>query len=276
MTDNYSFIKVIRLPNFVTHVQLDRPNKLNALSISLWREIGKVFEYLADDEDTRVIVLSGNGKHFCVGIDLNDIQNGIGGDESTDMARKGRNIRKQILEYQALFNQIENCLKPVVVLVHGYCLGAGIDLITACDIRIATAETVFSVKEVDIGMAADVGTLNRLPKVVGNDSWIKDICYSARHFKADEALKFGLISQVYSNKEEAFKMVFEMANNMGLKSPVAVQGTKAVLNYARDHTIRESLEFVANWNASQLMTDDLVQSVVAAMAKGAKPTFSKL
>uniref|UniRef100_A0A0K0EV30 Delta(3,5)-Delta(2,4)-dienoyl-CoA isomerase, mitochondrial n=1 Tax=Strongyloides venezuelensis TaxID=75913 RepID=A0A0K0EV30_STRVS len=274
----YSFIKIEKLPQFVTHLQLDRPQKFNALNIELWKEIGNVFKMLSEDEDTRVIVLSGNGKNFCSGIDLFEIQKFLNNSMTDDLdnARKSRKIRNKILELQSYFTLIEECLKPVIVVIHGLCIGAGIDLITACDIRFSTTDTVFSVKEVDIGMAADVGTLNRLPKIVGNEGWVKEICFTGRNFSSDEAFKNGLVNQVYDDKKICLMKALQLAEMIGEKSPVAVQGTKGILNYARDHTVKESLEYVANWNASQLNTNDLLESVTAFITKSGKPQYSKL
>lgn len=274
----YSFIKLEKLPNFVTHVQLNRPKKFNALNIQLWKEIGDVFKMLMEDECTRVIVLSGNGKNFCAGIDLYESQNLFNNPEMDDLdnARKSRKLRNTIFKLQSYFNVIEECLKPVIVVVHGLCIGAGVDLITACDIRFATTDAIFSVKEVDIGMAADVGTLNRLPKIVGNDGWIKEICYTGRNFTSDEGYKNGLIGHIFDDKKTCLKKALELAEFIGEKSPIAVQGTKSILNYSRDHTIKDSLEYTANWNASQLLTNDLIESVGAFITKSGKPQYSKL
>ncbi|CEF71251.1 Delta(3,5)-Delta(2,4)-dienoyl-CoA isomerase, mitochondrial [Strongyloides ratti] len=274
----YSFIKIERLPNFVTHVQLNRPKKFNALNIKLWKEIGDAFKMLTEDENTRVIVLSGNGKNFCAGIDLYDSQKLFNNPEMDDLdnARKSRKIRNTILELQSYFNVIEECLKPVIVVVHGLCIGAGVDMITACDIRFATTDAIFSVKEVDIGMAADVGTLNRLPKIVGNEGWIKEISFTGKNFTSDEGYKNGLIGHIYEDKETCLNKAIQLAQIIGEKSPVAVQGTKAILNYARDHTVKESLDYVANWNSSQLITNDLIESVGAFITKSGKPKYSKL
>uniref|UniRef100_A0A0N4ZHS5 Delta(3,5)-Delta(2,4)-dienoyl-CoA isomerase, mitochondrial n=1 Tax=Parastrongyloides trichosuri TaxID=131310 RepID=A0A0N4ZHS5_PARTI len=278
MNKTFSLIKLERFPNYVTHIQLNRPQKFNALNMIIWKEIGDVFKILANDENTRVIVLSGNGKHFCSGIDLFDIQKAFSNSEMNDLdsARRGRRLRNHILELQSHFNSIEECLKPVIVVTHGFCLGAGIDMITACDIRLSTNDVTFSVKEVDIGMAADVGTLNRLPKIVGNEGWVKEICFTGRNFDSNEALKNGFVNEVHQDKNACLKRAFQIANLIGSKSPVAVQGTKAVLNYARDHSVKESLEYVANWNASQLNTDDLIESIAAFISKNGNPQYAKL
>ncbi|CAJ0607571.1 unnamed protein product [Cylicocyclus nassatus] len=168
------------------------------------------------------------------------------------------------------------CCKPVIAAVHGVCFGGGIDIISACDIRHCTQDALFSVKEVDVGLAADVGSLNRLPKICGNESWLKEVALTARNFGADEALKFDLVSHVYATQEEMVKGVLDTAKKIAEKSPVAVQGTKIVLNYSRDHTVEEGLQFVATWNQSQLMTEDIPKSGLAVMTKSPMPPFAKI
>uniref|UniRef100_A0A914ZDJ1 Uncharacterized protein n=1 Tax=Panagrolaimus superbus TaxID=310955 RepID=A0A914ZDJ1_9BILA len=182
----------------------------------------------------------------------------------------------KIISYQKAFRAIEECPKPVIAAIHGACIGGGIDLITACDIRVAAAESTFCVKEVDIGMAADTGSLNRLPKICGNESWVREIALTARRFDETEALQHDLVSKVYDNREDMMKGVEKMAQTIAAKSPVAIQGTKIVLNYSRDHSIQDSLNFVANWNMSQLITEDVPKAAMAVFQKQPQPNFAKL
>ncbi|KHJ76114.1 enoyl-CoA hydratase/isomerase family protein [Oesophagostomum dentatum] len=234
------------------------------------RDMKTTFDKLADEPKCRAIVVSGNGKSFCAGIDL---QMGMGKligmlmDEDLDVGRKGRMLRRFITEAQNGFTALETCPKPVIAAVHSHCIGAGIDLITACDIRYASSDAIFNIKEVDIGMAADVGTLNRIQKVVGNNSWVRELAFTARDVSADEALDFGLISRIYDNNKELIEGALDLAKTIAEKSPIAVQGTKEVLNHARNHTIEESLDFVKTWNMSQLQAADLRNSAMAAMNK---------
>uniref|UniRef100_A0A1I7U8M4 Delta(3,5)-Delta(2,4)-dienoyl-CoA isomerase, mitochondrial n=1 Tax=Caenorhabditis tropicalis TaxID=1561998 RepID=A0A1I7U8M4_9PELO len=274
--DSLKLIKVENLGDFVYKVSLNRPSKFNALNMEIWKEIGDCFQWIDEDSDCRVVILQGEGKHFCSGLDLGGVSFLNEDDGDKDSARKGRAILKTIKFMQKQFTYIDECSKPVIVAMHGYCLGAAIDISTACDVRVSTKDAILSVKEVDIGMAADVGTLNRLPKVVGNHSWIKDICLTARHFSAGEALQFGLLSRVFDTREEMINEVQKMAKLIASKSPVGVQGTKNVLNYARDHTIENSLNYVATWNMSQLFTDDLIKASMASFSKQPQPPFSKL
>ncbi|CCD65834.1 Delta(3,5)-Delta(2,4)-dienoyl-CoA isomerase, mitochondrial [Caenorhabditis elegans] len=278
MSSKYNSLKLVKVKNvgdFVYKVSLNRPSKFNALNMVIWKEIGDCFQLIDEDPECRVVILQGEGKHFCSGLDLSEVTF-LNGEEADDSARRGRSILRTIKFMQKQFTYIDECSKPVILAMHGYCLGAALDIATACDVRVATKDAVLSVKEVDIGMAADVGTLNRLPKIVGNHSWIKDISLSARHFSAGEALQFGLLSRVYDTREEMINEVLKMAKLIALKSPVGVQGTKNALNYARDHTVENSLNYVATWNMSQLFTDDIMKASMASLSKQPTPPFSKL
>uniref|UniRef100_A0A7E4V4A4 Delta(3,5)-Delta(2,4)-dienoyl-CoA isomerase, mitochondrial n=1 Tax=Panagrellus redivivus TaxID=6233 RepID=A0A7E4V4A4_PANRE len=275
---NFEHLIVMRLAPFVTNVQLNRPAQRNALNGHLWQEIGAVFNFLSTDPDTRVVIISGNGKAFCAGLDLKDSQDILQTptDASDDPARRARRFREKIVSYQAAFKAIEDCPKPVIAAIHGSCIGGGVDLITACDIRVACSETVFCIKEVDIGMAADTGSLNRLPKICGNESWVREIALTARRFDETEALQHDLISKVYDNRDDMIKGCEKLAISIASKSPVAIQGTKVILNYSRDHSVTDSLNFVANWNMSQLMTEDIPKAALAVFNKQPPPNFAKL
>uniref|UniRef100_A0A1I7UGU8 Delta(3,5)-Delta(2,4)-dienoyl-CoA isomerase, mitochondrial n=1 Tax=Caenorhabditis tropicalis TaxID=1561998 RepID=A0A1I7UGU8_9PELO len=255
---------------YVYNVKLNRPAKLNTFTMEMWREFKKVIDGLAEDPKCRSIIVSGEGKSFCAGIDLaaglSDIIRVIQ-DDSMEIGRKGRAVRRFIGEIQDCFTALEKCPKPIIAAVHSHCLGAGIDLITACDIRIATQDANFSIREVDIGLAADIGTLNRIQKVVGNDSWTREVALTARDFGADEAHRYGLISRIVDDRHSLNEKSIELAARIAEKSPIAVQGTKETLNYARDHSTDDSLNFIRTWNMSQLLSTDLMNSTMAAMNK---------
>ncbi|KAK7882152.1 hypothetical protein WMY93_028326 [Mugilogobius chulae] len=200
------------------------------------------------------------------------------GDRLAGEARISWNMRKIISKYQDTFSVIEKCPKPVVVAVHGACVGGGVDLITACDIRLCTQDAWFQVKEVDIGLAADVGTLQRLPKVIGSRSLVNELALTARRLYADEALSCGLVSRVFVDKEAMMSAAMAMAEQIAARSPVAVQGTKVNLLYSRDHSVQEGLNYMAAWNMSMLQTQDVMKSAQASMEKKGPEsiTFSKL
>ncbi len=159
--------------------------------------------------------------------------------------------------------------------MHGFSFGLAVDISTCADIRICTEDVKLAVKEVDIGLAADIGTLSRLPKVVGNFSWIKDVALSARVFGAEEAFRVGFVSQVHPTKDKAIQAAMKMAELLTSKSPVAVQGTKELLNHARDHSLADSLRYTGVWNSAALQTSDVERAMLSGLKK-TKPTFEKL
>lgn len=236
------------------------------------------FNQIAEDSECRVVVFSGAGKIFTAGIDLMDMASDIMQPEGDDTARISWNLRHIIAKYQETFSVIEKCPKPVIVAVHGGCIGGGVDLITACDIRLCTQDAWFQVKEVDVGLAADVGTLQRLPKVIGSRSLVNELALTARKMYADEAKSCGLVSRVFPDKETMMAGALEMAGEIASRSPVAVQGTKINLIFSRDHSVPEGLNYMATWNMSMLQTHDLMKSAQAAMEKKTPKdiVFSKL
>lgn len=163
----------------------------------------------------------------------------------------------------------------MICVLHGYCLGLAIDIACATDIRISTSDATFSVKEVDMGLAADIGTLSRLPKITGSQSWVKDVCLSARPFYPDEALRVGFVSEVQDSKDSALRRGIEIASVLAEKSPVAVQGTKALINYSAGRSVSDGLRYTQVWNSAALQASDLPISMTAATQKRT-PKFEKL
>ncbi|KAH0538953.1 hypothetical protein FGG08_004468 [Glutinoglossum americanum] len=245
---------------------------------AMWVELKAIFDRLSIDPAVRAILLTGAGeKAFSAGLDVEAATSSgplskIGG---KDPARAATALRRHILEFQDCVSSIEKCEKPVIIVLHGYSLGLAIDICTAADIRLCASNTRFAVKEVDNGLAADIGTLSRLPKIVSSFSWVKDVCLSARPFGADEALRVGFISGVYGNKDEAVKEGLKLAASIAGKSPVAVQGTKELLNWSRDHTVADGLRYTSVWNSGALQSKDLSSAMLSALQRRT-PTFEKL
>ena len=238
------------------------------------------FKTISQDQDCRAVIITGNGKHFTAGLDLSDVVQGDLGSAMSgdgDVARKFVSLRRTVQAYQSSFTAIEECAKPVIAAVHAACIGGGVDLITAADIRYCTSDAYFQVKEVDIGMAADVGTLQRLPKVVGSESLVRELALTARQMFADEAHRCGLVSRVLPDRESLLAAALDVAGMIAARSPVAVQGTKHQLIYARDHSVKEALEYIATWNAAMLQSEDVMKAAMASMSrKGPPAVFSKL
>lgn len=260
----------VELADNIAHVQINRPEKINAMNAAFWSEIVEIFQWIDDTDEVRVVVLSGNGKHFSSGIDLMMLA-GVANELGKDVGRNARLLRRKILNLQTSFNAVDNCRKPVLAAIQGYCLGGAIDLIAACDMRYAAEDAQFSIKEIDIGMAADVGTLQRLPRIIG-DGMLRELAYTGRTFSAEEARSMGLVNRVYSDKDTLLEGVFDIARDIAAKSPIAVTGTKEMISYMRDHRIDDGLEYVATWNAAMLQSNDLRVAMAAHMSKQ-KPEF---
>lgn len=256
---------VVELSGNVAHVQINRPEKINAMNAAFWTEIIDIFQWIDDTDAVRAVVLSGAGKHFSSGIDLMMLAS-VANDLGKDVGRNARLLRRKILELQASFNAVDNCRKPVLAAIQGYCIGGAIDLISACDMRYAAEDAQFSIKEIDIGMAADVGTLQRLPRIIG-DGMLRELAYTGRQFGAEEARSIGLVNRVYADQDSLLAGVMEIARQIAAKSPIAVTGTKAMISYMRDHTVNDGLEYVATWNSAMLQSNDLRVAIAAHMSK---------
>lgn len=275
---NFETLKLSTPAEFVVHVELNRPDRLNAFNKRMWIEIGQCFERLHDDPDCRAIVLSGgSAKHFTAGIDLLDMMKVSQQlSEIDEVSRRARFFEGMIKLYQNSISSLERCYKPVIAAVHAACVGAGVDMITAADIRYCSKDAWFQVKEVDIGMAADVGTLQRLPKVIGNQSLARELCFTARKVKSDEAAACGLISKVFETREDLIRGAVELASELASKSPLALQATKKNIVYSLDHTNQEGLDQICEMNMINLQSEDFINAVMAQQTKGEKPVFAKL
>ncbi|XP_032683484.1 delta(3,5)-Delta(2,4)-dienoyl-CoA isomerase, mitochondrial isoform X2 [Odontomachus brunneus] len=274
---NYKTLAISIPKPFVYMVKLNRPEKLNAINPTMWQEFKECFETLGKDPECRVIILSATGKAFCAGIDLQgmmQLSQNIA--EYDDIARKCKYMKNQIRDYQDTFNAIEKCPKPVIAAVHGACIGAGVDMVSATDIRYCSSDAYFQIKEIDIGMAADVGTLQRFPKIVGSDSLVRELVYTARKYPAAEALKDGFVNRMLDNEESLLRKSIEIAEDISKKSPVATQISKISMLYSRDHSVQEGLEHIAMYNQVMLQSEDLLNAVMAQATKGDPPIFSNL
>ncbi|KAF9741667.1 enoyl-hydratase isomerase family protein [Paraphaeosphaeria minitans] len=279
----YEYFNVTFPAEYVAHVEINRPEKLNAFVEQMWLNLSAIFKRLSHDSNIRSIILTGSGdRAFTAGLDVTVIDRspqaasqGTLSQSSSDSARTATALRRHIFEFQGCITALEKCEKPIIAALHGISYGLALDISLACDIRLCAADTRFSIKEVDIGLAADIGTLSRLPKAVGNFSWVKDVCLSARIFGSDEAEKVGLVSGVYGGKAEVVSEGLKLASLIASKSPVAVQGTKEILNYSRDRSVEEGLRYTAVWNQAMLQTQDVKDAMLSGLQKKT-PRFSKL
>ncbi|KAH9855729.1 ClpP/crotonase [Lenzites betulinus] len=268
-----TFVKVSSPGPYVAYVELLR-NPVNAFNELFWTELGQVFDKISQEPSVRAVVLaSALPKFFSAGIDFAALSLPNNG---SDPSRIAFQLRKHILGFQDCISALERCPFPVIVAAHGIAFGLSVDIISACDVRYAASNAVFAIKEVDVGLAADIGSLARLPKIVGNHSLLHELSYTGRNFTAVEAEKLGLVSQVVQGgRDEVIAAALQLAQQIAEKSPVAVLGTKHLLHHARDHTVRENLEYTAVWNSAMLQTKDLGDAVKAAQKKQ-KPTFGPL
>lgn len=276
-TPEFKTLLVTKPKPFVFHVELHRPKNYNAMTKLMWEEVKQCFEGLAVNPDCRAIVLSASGKHFCAGIDLNDLMKlGQELSEIDDVARKGALLERLIKLYQDSLTSLELCNKPIIAAVHSACIGAGVNMIAAADIRYCTEDAFFSVKEVEIGMAADVGVLQRLPKCINSASLARELCLTGRRFDCHEAHSCGLVSKLFADKDALLHGAIQIAENIAEKSPLAVQATKKNLVYSQSRTNQEGLDQIREINKLYLQSEDFANAAASQLTKGEKPVFSKL
>jgi enoyl-CoA hydratase len=242
----------LSIQDHIATVRLNRPDKANAMNAMMWQDIRRAFDWLDAQPEARVAVLDGEGRHFTAGIDLQMMMGIAPQIQDPCDGRMRERLRRIILDMQDTLTSLERCRKPVLAAIHGACVGGGIDLICCADMRYSSADAYFSIKEIDIGMVADVGTLQRLPKLIGSQGLVREI---------------GLVNRVFESREALQAGVREIAAAIANKSPLSIRGTKEQLNYARDHSVADGLNYIATWNAAMLMSKDLTEAMTANMQK---------
>jgi enoyl-CoA hydratase len=262
----------VELTDGVSEISLNRGERANAMNGPMWQELRTAFRWADVTAAVRVVVLSGAGRNFCAGIDLELLRLLAEADTNHDPARSREGLRRLILDLQDCLSTIERCRKPVIAAIHGACIGGAVDLVTCCDMRYAAADAQFSVREIDIGMTADVGTLQRLPRLVP-DGIVRELAYTGRNVDSAEAQAIGLVNRVFDSHEALMSGVRKIALTIAGKSPLAIRGTKEMLNYGRDHSIADGLNYIATWNAAMLMSADLNEAM-AALREKRPPNFA--
>ena len=257
----------VSITDKVAHVKLDRGPNLNTMIPSFWSELPEIINEISDEGKARAIVISSTGKHFCAGMDLAVFtEGGLGEGGKTERGRRNALTRESALHLQESFTCFEKARMPVLVAIQGGCVGGAVDMVTAADMRYATEDAWFCIQEINIGMTADVGTLQRLPKIIP-DSKMREMAYTGRRMYADEARETGLVSDTYESQEEMLAAANELAKVIASKSPVAIYGLKAVMNYSRDHSVNEGLEYNALWSGAMLSQKDMTEAITANMEK---------
>ena len=276
MTSKFESFK-LEIESNIANIILSRPEQLNSMSRKFWVELPEILEEVNRNSEIRVLIISSTGKHFCAGMDLSAFDNGVANipkEKRPDNARIGEALYRSAKELQEYISKLEKIRVPVIAAIHGGCIGGAVDLVTACDVRLATTDAFFCIQEINIGMAADVGTLQRLPRIIP-DSKMRELAYTGRRMLADEAKESGLVSDVYNSQEEMVNAAKEMANEIAKKSPIAIYGLKALMNYSRDHTISDSLDFNALWSGAMLSQRDMEEAIKAFVEKR-EATFGKM
>ena len=263
----------------VAHLRLNRPDAYNSMIREFWTELPEIVTELDRGGETRAVVISSTGKHFCAGMDLSVFTGGgVGGGveegRSTEVGRQRAQLRQLVLLLQGSFTALERARMPVLAAIQGGCIGGAVDMVSACDLRYASADAFFCVQEINIGMTADVGTLQRLPKIIP-DGVARELAYRGHRMPASRAREVGLVNEVFDTHEELVDGALEVAEEIASKSPLAIWGSKEAITYARDHTVDDSLRQIAGWQSGMFQPADMFECF-AAKSEQREPTFDDL
>jgi enoyl-CoA hydratase len=248
----------------IAHLVLNRPEAMNTMNPTFWRELDEVLTHIQRDGSARALVISSTGKHFSAGMSLDTFSNAI---QMDDISPEGRAaIFDSLTNLQATFTKLESLRIPVIVAIQGGCIGGAVDMVTACCIRYATKDTFFCIQEINIGMVADVGTLQRLPKLMP-EAVVKELAYTGRRLKADKALMYGLVNEVFESNDDMLAGAMQCAKEIASKPPIAIWGTKQAIHYTRDHSVEDSLKQMG-WLQGAIWSNAHVrEAIVAAKEK---------
>ncbi len=256
----------LEISDGIAHLRFSRPDKFNSFIPEFWRELPDAVNDISDNARARVIVLSAEGKHFTAGMDISVFMSGALDAPPENREAASEAFRHHVKSLQDTFSALENARQPVLAAIQGGAVGAGVDL--------ASADAFFCVQETAIGMTADVGTFPRLAKVIP-EGWARQMAYTAERVPAAKAKEIGLVNEVFDTPEALIDGVMEIAAKIAAHSPLAVTGCKRLINYARDHSTADTLDYIGLWNASMLRTEDIKESYIARSEKRA-PQFDDL
>ncbi len=257
----------------VAHLRMSRPDDLNTLCREFWSELPEIVREIDASASARAIVISSTGRHFTAGLDLGMLAGGIA-DQKAEVGRARASLRALVLHLQDSISCLEQARMPVLAAIQGGCVGGGVDLVTACDMRYCTEDSWFCIQEINLGLTADVGTLQRLPKIVP-DGLARELAYTGRRMPATRAREIGLVNEVYADQETMLEAVMQTAREIAERSPLAIWGTKEMLNYTRDHSVAEGLNYIATWQSGMFQNQDIAEAF-KSKREGRSPTYADL
>ena len=267
MSGEYKSVRLER-SEAVVEVVLIGPGKGNAMGPDFWREMPELFAALDRDEEVRAIIVRGDGDNFSYGLDLQAMMGSLG---MANLAAERTRLLDLVGEMQLGFDRVAACRKPVIAAVNGWCIGGGLDFIAACDIRLASVDARFSLREVKVAIVADLGSLQRLPRIIG-DGLTRELAFTGKDITAARALQINLVSEVFETRDAMLEAARRVAREIAENPPLVVQGIKRVMNYCADKSVADGLGYVAAWNAAFLQSNDLVEAMTAFMERRA-PRF---
>ena len=259
----------------VAHIRMTRPEAMNTMNKDFWRELPAIVRDIDDNARARCIVISSTGKHFCAGMDLSVFAN-VGDRDGAPVDRHvaGESFRRHVHHLQDTFSCLDEARMPVIAAIHGGCIGGAVDFTSACDIRYCTADAFFTIMEINIGMTADVGTFPRLCKLIP-EGWVRELAYTGGRLPAQRAKEIGLVNEVFDTHEAVVAHALATAREIASKSPLAVAGSKVMINYARDHTIKDALDYIALWQVGMFSGPHMAETFAARQEKR-DPVFPDL
>lgn len=263
----------IKIENNIAHVILNQPDSMNAMGEAFWPECRDIFESISGNPEVRVVVVTSTGKHFSAGMDLGFFAR-LEKPASGDPGRMSEQRRRFILDLQESFNAIERCKVPVLIGIHGAAIGGAVDMVCTCDTRYCTEDAYFAIQEIKIGMTADLGTLQRLPHLIPS-GLARELAYTGRKLKAEEAHASGFVTRVFVDHEAMIEGLMRTAQEIAARSPLAVAGSKEMLDYAHKHSVEDGLNYIATWNAAMIVTNDLKEGL-RAQAEKRLPEYDNL
>jgi enoyl-CoA hydratase len=254
----------VSLEDKIAHLALKRPEAYNSMIPEFWSELPEIVRAIDDAGEARALVISSTGKHFTAGMDLAVFTSGSngGGARDAELGRRRANLRRDVLRLQETFSCLDRARMPVLAAVQGGCIGGGVDMISACDMRYCSEDAFFCIQEINIGMTADVGTFPRLALLIPQGI-VRELAYTGRRLTAREALEVGLVNRVYATHDELVAGVLATAREIAARSPLAVWGSKEMLNYARDHSIADGLDYIATWQTGMFQPADMMEAFAA-------------